>query len=363
MKILLSGGGTGGSVAPLLAISEELKLSYLKNNEVKFLWIGTKKGIECEMVVQENIKYKGIFSGKLRRYFSWKNFIDPIFIILGFIQSLWTIFVFKPDIILTAGSFVAVPVVWAGWILRVPTLVHQQDVKIGLANKLMMPFSKIITCTLKETAENFNENKNIYFTGNAIRKKIFHSKKERAIKEFKLDKSLPTVLFLGGGTGALSLNKIIIQSLENLLEFCQVIHITGKDKLFFSLPKEGFKHYHSFQFLSNIEKVYSVADLVVTRAGMSVLSELAVLGKPAIMVPISDSHQEANANYFSNRDAAILLTQKDLNSEKLVNTIKSILLDNNKKSKLSFNIKRIIPKDGAARIAKLILELKNREKR
>jgi len=392
MKIILSGGGTGGSVAPLLAIAEELKF---KKNDAEFLWIGTKKGIEKKMVqnfsfasarikktqIERNntIQYKSISSGKMRRYFSFKNFIDPFLIKLGFFQSLWIIFKFNPDIILTAGGFVAVPVVWAGWILRKPVLIHQQDIEVGLANKLMTPFASIITVSLEESLKNFKSKKaKTYFTGNAIRQKISKFpllKKERIegwgddprlAKEgiggvFNLENNLPTLLILGGGTGALSLNTFFIQILSELTKFCQIIHITGKDKTknhISKKKKEILKRYHLHEFLNNIEDAYGAADIIITRAGMGVLSELAVLEKPAIIIPIPDGHQEDNAAYFTDKEAGILLKQDEL-EKKALDTIKNLLSNKEKMEKLSKNIGKIMPKDGAGKIAELILNYTN----
>ncbi|MFC1613023.1 undecaprenyldiphospho-muramoylpentapeptide beta-N-acetylglucosaminyltransferase [Patescibacteria group bacterium] len=373
MKIILSGGGTGGPVTPLLAITEKLKSS---NKNIDFLWLGTKKGMEQKMVKNANLKFQAIYSGKFRRYFSFKNIIDLFFIKLGFFQSLWKIFKFKPDIILTAGGFVAVPVVWAGWFLRIPILAHQQDVKVGLANKLMAPFATIITCSLEKSVNDFNKKKKVYFTGNAIRDKIINTKiiksetnaplltKEGVDKAPPLYKggqggvlnfknNLPTILILGGGTGSKAVNTIIVQALPKFANFCNVIHITGENKKNHCSENPN---YHQFQFLPNIEEAFASADLVITRAGMGVLSELSILGKPTIIIPIPDSHQELNANYFADRKSAIVLAQKKLTSEILSDNIKKILSDENKQKELSKNIKNIMPADGAHKIADIILK-------
>ena len=138
MKILLTGGGTMGSVSPLLAIVEELK----KQNEIEFLWLGTQKGPEKKVIENYKIPFKAIFSGKLRRYFSWQNFIDLFFIKIGLWQSFFILLKFKPDVILSAGSFVGVPVIFAGWLLHIPCLIHQLDIRLTLANKLTQNVTK-----------------------------------------------------------------------------------------------------------------------------------------------------------------------------------------------------------------------------
>ncbi|MFH0854301.1 MAG: undecaprenyldiphospho-muramoylpentapeptide beta-N-acetylglucosaminyltransferase [bacterium] len=368
MKIILSGGGTGGSITPLLAIAEEIKLS---KKSVDFLWIGTRNGLEEQMAEKENIKFKAIYSGKLRRYFSFKNFIDIFRIKLGFFQSFRIIYKFKPDMIITAGSFVAVPVVWAGWILKAPILVHQQDVKVGLANKLMTPFASIITCSIEESVVDFRRNegndsmcriqKRICFTGNAIRRNILDCQRKRhPVISSSTERDIPIILVLGGGTGALAVNKIVVQSILELTKICNVIHITGgkfpnscRNEALPRLHRENSYRRHSF--LNNIEEAYAESDLVISRAGMGVLSELAVLKKPVIIIPIPDSHQEANAKYFADRNAAVFLNQKDLTPEILASTVKNILADKSRLSRLSENISKIMPRDGAKKIAEIIM--------
>ncbi|MBU4014724.1 glycosyltransferase, partial [Patescibacteria group bacterium] len=162
-KILLTGGGTGGSVAPLLAISDVgCRMSDV--GKFKFTWIGTRNGVEKQMVQKENIKFISIASGKFRRYFSIKNFIDLFKIIFAFFQSLAILIKEKPALVMSAGSFVSVPVVWAAWLLRVPVLIHQQDVRHGLANKLMAPFANVITVTFEKSLADYG--KKAVWTGN-----------------------------------------------------------------------------------------------------------------------------------------------------------------------------------------------------
>ncbi len=148
-KILLTGGGTGGSVVPLLAIVDEMKKQ--SDKEYNFLWLGSKKGPEKEMVEAENIRFRIILSGKWRRYFSIKDFTDLFKIKLAFWQSILIIIKEKPSLVISAGSFISVPVVWAAWLWRVPALVHQQDVRPGLANRLMAPFATVITVAFEKS--------------------------------------------------------------------------------------------------------------------------------------------------------------------------------------------------------------------
>lgn len=343
-KILLTGGGTLGSVSPLLAIAEEL-------NNSEFLWVGTNKGLEREIVERENIKFKSIVSGKLRRYFSFRNFIDPFLIIIGLFQSIFIMIKWRPNMIITAGSFVSVPVVIAGWILKVPSLIHQQDVRPGLANKLMAPFAKKITVSFEKSLADYG--KKAVWTGNPTRHNLeISNNKPKMTNYFDLQNDLPVVLVMGGGTGAKGINNLISNGLDELTKFCQVIHITGKNKV----EKIKVKNYYFFESL-NIEEIteaYRLADVVVSRCGMGSLTELSCLGKPSILIPIPDSHQEENAEVFAEKDAAIVLDQKKITPEELSNKIKNILNNREIKEKLSNNIKNVMKKNANKEIIKII---------
>ncbi|MFH1838375.1 MAG: undecaprenyldiphospho-muramoylpentapeptide beta-N-acetylglucosaminyltransferase [Candidatus Kuenenbacteria bacterium] len=352
MKILLTGGGTMGSVSPLLAIAEEIK----KQNEVEFLWIGTQNGPEKKVIENYKIPFKVIFSGKLRRYFNLRNFIDPFFIFIGLLQSFFILLKFKPNIILSAGSFVGAPLIWAGWLLRIPCLIHQLDICPTLANKLTSPFVKKITTTFEKSLKDFSNKKTIW-TGNPIRQEIKIKNYELEIIEarnfFHLEKDLPVILIIGGGTGALDLNKIIVQAILQLTKFCQIIHLTG-GKIEKNL---SIQRYHAFEFLINEMKyAYIVADLVISRAGIGTLTELSYFKKPSILIPMPETHQEENANFFKNNQATIVLDQKELIKDKnlIVEEIKKILQKKEELENLKENIGKLNKQNAEKEIVKII---------
>ncbi|MDA2936049.1 undecaprenyldiphospho-muramoylpentapeptide beta-N-acetylglucosaminyltransferase [Patescibacteria group bacterium AH-259-L05] len=351
MRIVLAGGGTGGSVSPLLAISQELKKQL---PEAEFLFIGTKKGIpEKALCKMYTIPFKSIFSGKLRRYISFRNVIDPFFILIGFVQSFFILLKFKPHAILSAGGFAAVPISTAGWLLRIPVFAHQQDIIPGLSNKLIAPFAKKITVSFEKSLSDFSKRKTI-LTGNPVRMHVLEGNKERAREVFNLEENVPTVLVVGGGTGSLKINTFIAQIIPDLAQFCQIIHITGNkiDKGTYTSDR-----YHAYEFLkTEIKHAYAIADLVISRAGMGVLTELAVLGKPTIIIPIPDSHQENNASYFNEHKAAIVLDQKTLTSQVLLDKVHSLLSSDEKRAVLSLHISKLGNPDVAQNIAKIILD-------
>jgi len=350
MKVLFSGGGTMGSVMPLLALKDDLQ-----KEKAEFLWIGTKKGPEKDVVEKAGVEFKGISAGKLRRYFTFKNFAIPFLMTCGFFQSFFAILKFKPDIILTAGGFVCVPVVHAGWILRKKIIVHQQDLKVGLANKIMKAFATKVTVSFEELKKYFSKKK-VVVTGNPVRKMIFSGSKDSAVQRFGIEPNLPTLLIMGGGTGALAINKLVRQILANLVEFCQVIHITGRGKSAFAKASADRQpRYHMFEFLHDeIADAYAAATLVVSRAGFGALTELSALGKPTILIPLPNNDQLNNSTYFASKEAVVVLNQANLTDEKFLSYIKKVLHDPNKLGLLSHNIKQMMPEDSNKKYIDLI---------
>jgi UDP-N-acetylglucosamine--N-acetylmuramyl-(pentapeptide) pyrophosphoryl-undecaprenol N-acetylglucosamine transferase len=348
MRIILSGGGTIGSVTPLIAIYQEIKS---RQPDTEFLWLATKNGPEIKLVSSYQIPVRAISAGKFRRYFSFRNFFDPFSVIVGFFQSLFIIAKFKPQAILSAGGFVSVPVIWAGWLSKRPCLIHQQDVLAGLANKLMAPFANIITVTFEKSLNDFPAKKTKW-VGNPVRQDILAGSKEEGYNYFKLDPGLPTILVMGGGTGAANLNQLIFGGLQDLVQFCQVIHLTGG-----RIEKEAVhSRYHSYEFLTDqLKNAYAAADLVVSRAGLASLTEIAVLRKPAIIIPMFSSHQEKNAMEFFRHNAIALLNEKDLNSQNLVAAIRQLLADKAEQINLSKNLALMMPTDASQKIADMIL--------
>lgn len=352
-KIIYSGGGTGGSVMPLLAINDELINS---DFEVEALFIGTSYGPERDMVEQNKIRFMAIFSGKFRRYFSVQNFVDPLKIVVGFFQALTIIIKYKPDIMLSAGGYVAVPVAYACFVMRVPVLIHQQDVRPGLANKLMMPIAKIITTTFKKSNNDYGLK--AIWTGNPVRKLnvIKHRLRFNEIKrQFGFVSEMPIVMIIGGGTGARAINEFVEVCLTELLENYNIIHVVGNEKRH-NLNNVKNVNYYLKDFLNReeIEKAYALTEVVVSRAGMGVLSELATLGMPSIVIPMPNSHQEENAQALKDSEASAVLSEEELRTTSLVSYINELYEDNTRRNKLGANIKKVINVSGAEKITEII---------
>lgn len=357
VKIILTGGGTGGSVAPLLAIAEALQITNDKLPMTNFLWLGTRTGPEREMVEREKMEFIAIPCGKLRRYWSWRNLTDPFLALTGFVRSLAIIRKWRPDLVISAGGFVSVPVVWAAWLLRVPVLIHQQDVRPGLANKLMASCAKVVTVTFEKSLSDYG--KKAVCIGNFIRREFTEYKidKKGAKQKLGLKESWPTVLVLGGGTGAAAINELVRQSLGELTKFCQIIHITGRGKGGAVEGDAPNYHAHEFLHVDGMVKAYTAADLVVSRCGMSILTELSYLAKPSILVPMPDSHQEDNAALFFENNAAAVADQRELTPEKLVAVIARLLKDEKLRNEIGNNMGKMIKRGANEKIAEIILNL------
>jgi UDP-N-acetylglucosamine--N-acetylmuramyl-(pentapeptide) pyrophosphoryl-undecaprenol N-acetylglucosamine transferase len=357
MKIILAGGGTGGPAIPLLAVAEELKKL---QPDTEFLFVGTRLGPEQKLVDEAGIKFIAISAGKLRRYFSIHNLFDFFRILSGYRQAKKIILEFKPDLIFSVGSFVSVPVAYAARKLKVKILIHQQDARVGLANKMVAPFADYITTAFEQTAKEFytgsgferQQTIRTEWVGNPVRSE-FLDPKVRNKEFFHLSADLPVLLIFGGATGAAHINEVALRALPELVKAHQVIHITGHGKkIEFEDPS-----YHQYEFLTNeMSDAMKLADIVVCRAGLSTIAELSALGKVSIIVPMPDTHQDDNAEILKNANAAVVLDKYEFTPSLLVRVIVSLKFNVKRCELLSTNIQKIMPHDSAMQIAKIILE-------
>ena len=364
MKIFFAGGGTGGPTAPLLAVAETL---HKLRPQAKLFFVGTAKGVEKKFIQAENLpmEYLTIPAGKWRRYFSFWNIIDIFRTGYGFFKSLWLIGKYRPDVIFGAGSFVQVPVVWAGYLRHIPAVVHQQDVDPLLSTRLSAPFARVVTVSFNFTSKEFSNFSGLFkkvskskvvWTGNPVRRTVLGGSADKARKIFNLNSDYPTVLVLGGGAGSLKLNRVVIEALPELIKYVQVIHSTGgripKGKRF------DYPYYHEYNFLGQeLKGAYAVADLVVCRGGMSTIAELSRLEKVAIIVPLPDSQQEDNVRLLAHFKSAIGVFEEFFTSELLVQLVRKILWSKDMQEVLKNNMRKLMPVDADKQIAKLLIKL------
>lgn len=352
IKIILSGGGTGGTVTPLLAIAREF---YRKYPNTSFLFLGTNHGPEKKMAqeiaVELPLTFKSMLSGKWRRYLSIKNFTDFFNIGGAYFQSIYLLRKERPNLVISVGAFVSVPLVWAAKSMHIPVLIHQQDLRPGLANRLMAGAANVITVTFENSIEVYGAK--AVLTGNPYSLPSLSSK-EVIFKKYNLDLNKPLILIFGGGTGSVSINESVKNNLTDLLEVTQIIHITGEGKI----NNQARPGYHCFEFISHLEllDIMSSSDVVVSRPGLGTLTELSALKKVSVLVPMPNTHQEDNAEACAGAGAAIYIEQKDLNN-KLVRTVSELLVDENKKTELKSKMATIIKSGAADTIVNLCYKL------
>ncbi len=354
MKIVFSGGGTLGSVTPLLALAEIIKE---QNPEVEFFWLGTKDGPEKLLVDKAGIKFIALSSGKWRRYFSFLNFLDLFKIFAGWAQAVATLNDIRPQVIVMAGGYVGVPVGWAANILHIPFIIHQQDLRLSLSNKLLKSFAIAITVNWPELAKLF-PTKKVTVVGNPVRKFIFsQTDKGDIYKKYNLTPTLPVILAVGGGTGAEFINHLMADSYDGLKDDFQVVNLVGQnyDE---SFSANGF---HTIKFgVEEVPELLKIADLVVSRAGLGFITELAALGKPAVIIPIPNSHQEDNAEYLLKHQAAVVLDQSTLVSADFTKKIREIYSNKETLSDLSKNINLLYDVNSGQKFADLVLQIANK---
>lgn len=355
MKIILSGGGTLGPVVPLLAIAEKYK-KY--DSSVEFLWIGTKNGPEKKLIDENGIPFVAIGAGKWRRYFSILNITDIFKLMVAFFQSLIFLIKEKPDLLISAGGYVSVPLHWAATLLAMPQWVHQQDIEVGLANKLMMPFASKITTATEDTINKL-PNRHTEWIGNPSRDLTVLDKKVSR-KKFGIPENSPVIFALGGGTGSISINQLILAAVPQLNSNWHVIHLTGRDRPGELSEKaaEVFNNYHVYEFFTEeMKDAYALADVVVARAGFSTLTELAALSKPAIILPMFGTHQEENAKTFAEKGGIIMLGKSTSNGLRAAQIIKELIESEEKRKELGKNLNRILPSTKDEKIVQIIKSL------
>ena len=356
VRVLLTGGGSGGPTLPLIALAKEI----IKQRKTSiFLFLGSKKGPERQMVEQEGIAFEYIPSGKLRRYLSWHNFVDPIFIIGGSIRGFIKLLIFSPHVIVSAGSFVSVPLAYISWLLRIPHVILQMDVHPGLANRLMAPVSHVLVTYFEKTANHFPNillKKNI---GPVVRQEIIKANAENANKRFGLDSELPMILITGGGQGASGLNNAVLPLLNHWLNNFQVVHLTGTEWVKNLDPEYSnfsHQHYHRIEYVNlGMGDLLAKSEIVFTRAGMGIIGELAFLKKDSVLVPLPGTHQEENAILFQHHKAAVLVSQKHLQNEG-IKWWENFLQDRTP-GEMGKRLNQMLPDGGTNDFAKLVLEI------
>lgn len=368
MRILLAGGGTGGHTTPLIAVVREIKkICQKKGTPIpKFLYLGPG-GLSEELLKKEGIIIKIILAGKIRRYFSFLNFVDILKFPLGLIQAIWQIFIFMPNIVFSKGGYGSVPGVLASRIFRVPVILHESDTIPGIANKFLSRFAKRIAISFPESAKFFS-NKKTAFTGNPIREEIAGMALEQAKSILNIKSNKPIIFIFGGSLGAQPINKLVLQILSQLLEKYEIIWQTGISnyneiiemikELFNPLPENC--HIAAFMDENLISASFAASMLVISRAGASNIFEIAACAKPSILIPLPNSasdHQRENAFEYAKTGAAVIVEQNNLTPNLFLNEISKLIDNPDILQKMSDCAKSFTKPNAANQIAEEILKL------
>ena len=358
LKFILSGGGTGGHIYPAIAIANELKLRF---PDAEFLFVGAKDKMEMQKVPQAGYKIKGLWIAGLQRKFTSQNLMFPFKLMYSLWVSRKIIKAFKPNVVIGTGGFASGPLLQMANMLKIPTLIQEQNSYPGITNKLLSKKANTI-CVAYDNLERFFPKGKIILTGNPVRQDLLEidTKRNEALKHFNLDPNKKTLLVLGGSLGARRLNQLIEKEIYNLVsKDIQIIWQCGK------LYYQDYNHFSDEEliqvvaFIDRMDLVYAAADFIISRAGASSVSELCLVGKPVIFIPspnVAEDHQTKNARAIVDKKGAIIIKESELDSN--FEPIFSNLISNeNLQKELSENIKKLAKPNATKDIVEEIVKL------
>ncbi|MCF7856503.1 undecaprenyldiphospho-muramoylpentapeptide beta-N-acetylglucosaminyltransferase [Candidatus Gracilibacteria bacterium] len=350
MKIVFTGGGTGGHVIPNLVIIEKIRQLA---GHAQLFYIGSKNGIERKLAEKAGVKFYGIQTGKLRRYLDWQNIVDAVKIPIGITQAIHRLLKIKPDVIFSKGGFVSVPVAIAAGILRIPLIIHESDLTPGLATRITAKFAKKICLSFPTT----HPGNKTQITGNPVRP-VGDATVGR--KFLKFENKKPIVLIAGGSSGAVFLNLLLEKSIFEIEKKANIVWLTGKGKIPPHFPT--VKNLRIFEYLeAEYLDVLAAADLVVSRGGANAIFEIAAAGKPSLLIPLSSEisrgDQVENARFFERAGAAMVLSQEKTRPYDFSKLLIWLITQPERLAKIATAAEKLSSKDSADKIAKIILDV------
>ena len=357
LKFMLSGGGTGGHIYPAVAIANELKSRF---PDAEFLFVGAKDKMEMQKVPQSGYKIEGLWIAGLQRKLTLQNAMFPFKLISSLWKSRSLIKEFKPNVVIGTGGFASGPLLQMANMLNIPTVIQEQNSYPGITNKLLSKKANKI-CVAYENLGRFFPKEKMILTGNPVRQDLIdiEGKRAEAIQYFNLDANKKTLLVLGGSLGARRMNQLIEKELGKFIaQDVQVIWQCGK--LYF----EDYKKYNQnnvqvLAFIDRMDLVYAAADIVISRAGASSVSELCIVGKPVIFIPspnVAEDHQTKNAQAIVDKKGALMLKESELDSQFSL-VFEALLRDQGKQEQLSKYIKHLALPNATKEIVDEIVKL------
>ncbi len=357
-KFILSGGGTGGHIYPAIAIANELKLRF---PTAEILFVGAKDRMEMQKVPQAGYAIKGLWIAGLQRKITLQNAMFPLKVMKSLWESRRIIREFKPDVVIGTGGFASGPLLQVANFAGIPTVIQEQNSFPGITNKLLSKKASKI-CVAYENLERFFPNEKMVLTGNPVRQDLMEidSKRSEAMSYFNLDDNKKTVLVLGGSLGSRRINQLIEKELDFLLaNGVQVFWQCGN---FYMAEYKRFSEIENVQVVSFIDRmdlIYAAADVIISRAGASSVSELCLVGKPVIFIPspnVAEDHQTKNGKAIVDKKGAMLIKESDLD-EKFETVFNQLIRDQNLQKNLSESIKKLAKPDATKDIVDEIVKL------
>ena len=372
MKIVFTGGGTGGHFYPLISVAEEVNDIIDKQNLIQAeMYYLSNTSYDEGALFENNITYKHIPAGKMRKYFSLKNGLDFFKTLFGLPTAIHVLFKIYPDVVFSKGGYASVPVVYAARILGIPVFIHDSDAIPGRANLWAAKFAKRIAVSYPEAVEHFSKQKDhVAYTGNPIRKRIRMPQTKGAHEHFNFSYDIPTILIMGGSQGAEHINSNVLRALPELLKHYQIIHQVGKEKYeahkgFMDIEmgeNENLHRYRLYPFLEEIDlrNAAGCADLVISRAGSGSIFNIAAWSIPSILVPIPEHvsrDQRHNAYAYARAGACEVLEQENFTEHVLVSEVHRVLGDEALMEKMRKGAKSFAKPDAAHAIAQELVKM------
>jgi UDP-N-acetylglucosamine--N-acetylmuramyl-(pentapeptide) pyrophosphoryl-undecaprenol N-acetylglucosamine transferase len=366
-RVVLTGGVSGGHTFPLIAVARVLRKRYPQG--IEFLFIGSKGVFEGAAMTMENIPVKHVLYGKMRRYFSWLNYVDIFKLPIGFVQALWHLLWFMPDAVFSKGGAASVPVVLAARLYRIPVLIHDSDSVAGRANVLLGKCVQKIAIAYPSAAQFFPKEK-VALTGNPVRQEVYSGSIEGALARFGLEAEKKTLLVIGGSQGARGLNIALLRILPRLLaEDVQVIHQIGtahQDEVRglaseLGIPFEGGT-YHPVGFMDAeaLGDAYAAAHMVISRAGAGSIAEIAANKKALLLIPLpraANDEQRKNAYEIAGLGGALVLEEANLGEHLFLEKINELLRNDGLRTEMGEKLSVFFHPDAAEKIADGIIDL------
>lgn len=370
MRILFTGGGTGGHIYPIVAVARVIKNQPLPAGEKLELYFAGPADFPVAALASEGIKISRLPAGRARRYFSLLNFLSPLATFLGFLKALFVVWRIMPDVIWAKGAYGSVAVGLVGWLYRIPIFIHESDAVPGAANLFLRHLATRVAVAFPTAAAYFKADRTAV-VGNPVRAGIIGGKRETTPKSFTLSSDRPVILILGGSQGAARINALVAQTMPMLLKEYGIIHQCGQKNFesfkkelteVFRFPVPGTPHYELRGLLAETElgEALAAAALVVSRAGAGSIFDIALSGKPSILIPLKEAasrHQERNAFDYARAGAAVVLEEANLTPHLFINEIHRVMNNKNLQTSLSQAARKFARPDASQRVAEELLKL------